>query len=626
MELYSEKKAKFTAIRHELVMSIGHDLELGIVLSKFMNCCIRSLALCSAHFYRYPGPERANRLQHYLTLPEDAGTVPQIVDTSRHPGTCSPLQTTEEDFYDLTYSLKGIGFIVLRRRTTAMDQDLIESLNPVIERLSNSCQACLRHEKLVRELHSTKHGNDSGEFDSIPDPLTKLPGRPPLYRYLHKLLEKPTNGSAFGTIYFINIDRFKRVNDTLGHAIADQLLVAVSEILKKSIRAGDFLARMGGDEFALVTCNPSNSECRSRTIARDMAGRIVDAVRQPMQIKDYNFQISVSIGIALFPQHIHGDKDAIFNSEQLLRFADIAMNHAKYQGRDRWEFFKPQMQARNDKRILLEKRLRKALHNDEFQIHYQPMVTPNGRIIGGELLLRWYSPELGSVPPVEFIPIAEETGLIREIGEWTLREACQFIRKMTQGECKNRLKNFQYLSVNVSPKQFKQASFADNVLSIVRQNRINPSHLRLEVTEGVAIDDISDTVRKMQQLQDIGISFSLDDFGTGYSSLSYLHKLPLQTIKIDRSFVTNINERTENQAIVDAIVAMAEHMGKSCTVEGVETLDDLAYFLGVQIHAMQGHCFSPALTEREFTDILQNSVIFDVHTIDKLGKYRFTGL
>ena len=250
-------------------------------------------------------------------------------------------------------------------------------------------------------------------------------------------------------------------------------------------------------------------------------------------------------------------------------------------------------------------------------MNYQPIVAPNGRIVGGESLLRWHNPDLGFISPVEFIPIAEESGLIREIGEWTIRDACQLISKISRAGA-SAYPTFEYLSVNVSPRQFKHPSFARNIIGIVEDAGIDPGQLRLEVTEGIAIDNISDTVKKMQVLLDYGIKFSLDDFGTGYSSLSYLHKLPLQTIKIDRAFVTNINEHPENQAIVDATVAMAEHMGKNCIIEGVETQEDLAYFQGIAINAMQGYFFSRPVSEEAFLALLNKGVIFDHRAVQAM--------
>lgn len=619
METQSRKTGQIVAIQHELVMSIGLDLRLNKMLSMFMQSCLHRLELTSVHVFLYAEPETGVGLRHFLSLPGGEINAPEIV--ARPQGMSSvlrPVQSIENNFFDLTYSLRNIGMIVLRRRSTPIDETVAYSLIPIMERLAISCQACLDHQNILNEVDARKQAEEAVMRQSTMDSLTKLPNRKLLYRHLQETFEIDTQNRQHGAIFSIDIDRFKHINDTLGHNVADELLIAVAQILKQCARDSDFLARKGSDEFILVTTGAGVTEEHLEETAQTIANRILDATSKPIRISGFNLTISLSIGISLFPDHLDLEADAKTNSETIVKFADTAMQAAKQQGRDNWEFFHPNMQAHNDIRLKIEKQLRHALEKDELEMHYQPIVAPNGKIVGGESLVRWNNPELGSVSPAEFIPIAEETGLIKEIGEWTIKDACELIAKILSSQNETNYPNFQYLSVNVSPRQFKQPSFAKNVIQIVEDSGVAPHHIRLEVTEGIAIDNISDTVKKMQLLQDFGIKFSLDDFGTGYSSLSYLHKLPLHTIKIDQSFVTNICDNPENQAIVDATVAMAEHMGKSCIIEGVETLEDLEYFQGIAINAMQGYFFSRPVAEREFLILLQRGVIFDFRDINNL--------
>jgi len=612
MEIHSPKTSQIISIQHELVMSIGLDLDLDKTLTSFMHACLRCLQLQSAHIFLFADRDARAKLEHHLSAPTHTQDIPA---PDPHAETLSselrPRQSAQNGRYDLSFSLRDIGVIVLRCEGRALDETVAYSLIPIMERLSISCQACLDHQNILNEINARKQAEATAARQSTMDSLTALPNRKALYLHLQEQLNSRKPSAPSGAVFSIDIDRFRYINDTLGHAVADELLVAVSDILQHCARESDFLARMGSDEFALAIANHGASDTQSVDIAETIANRILDATSRPIDINGFSLSISMSIGIALFPTHIHADQDAKSNAEALVKYADTAMNAAKRQGRDNWAFFDPTMQVHSENRVSIEKQLRHALENNEFEMHYQPIVEPNGKIVGGESLVRWQNAELGFVSPGEFIPIAEETGLIKEIGEWTIRDACDLIKKIVSEKDSNHFSNFQYLSVNVSPRQFKQPSFAKNVIHIVETSAIDPVHLRLEVTEGIAIDNISDTVKKMQLLLDYGIKFSLDDFGTGYSSLAYLHRLPLHTIKIDQSFVTNINEHPENQAIVDATVAMAEHMGKYCIIEGVETLEDLEYFQGIAINAMQGYFFSRPVAKAHFLHLLASGNVFD---------------
>lgn len=620
MEVYSQKTAQIVDVQHELVMSIGLDLNLDKMLSRFMQTSIHQLGLESAHFFLYETPDNDTVLKHQLSIPKKSEF--NWLSTNRtfaSSSTLRPIQNQNGDSFELIYAIKNAGVIVFRKNGVCVEETLTYSLIPVMERLSISCQACLDHQNIINEVNARKEAEAAVLKHTYLDTLTNLPNRKMLYEKLGDVLGDSNDKLCAGALFSVDIDRFKHINDTLGHAIADKLLIEVAAILNRSLREDDFIARMGGDEFVLVTNNPDPENIDTRELSQAIANRVLDATSQPLQISGISMHVSLSIGISLFPEHINDAASDKENSENLVKYADTAMHLAKQQGRDGWEFFHPNMQIKSDNRLVIEKHLRHALENQELEMHYQPIVAPDGHIIGGESLVRWTNSDLGKVSPADFIPIAEESGLIKEIGEWTIEDACYLIRKIKDETRDNYYPHFQYLSVNVSPRQFKQPFFADNVIGIVERIGINPQHLRLEVTEGIAIDNISETVKKMQKLQDYGISFSLDDFGTGYSSLSYLHKLPLQTIKIDQSFVTNISDRPENQAIVDATVAMAEHMGKYCIIEGVETQEDLEYFNGVAISAMQGYFFSHPVPEAEFLALVHEGSVFQLNDEPQQG-------
>ncbi|MDO6460028.1 EAL domain-containing protein [Granulosicoccaceae sp. 1_MG-2023] len=629
MEVQSENTGRIVAIQHDLVMSIGLDLDLNRMLTFFLHSCLNRLEMSSAHLFVYASPAKGEGLQHFMSLPSQNVEVPGITDNAHSiSSTLRPVFSSHKDTHEVTFSLKNLGFLVLRKSGTALDELVAYSLIPVMDRLAVSCQACLDHQNILNEIEARRQAEAAVLRQASLDSLTNLPNRRALYQRLSSLLRGEDPDSSCGAVLFIDVDRFKYINDTLGHLIGDELLIKVAEILGHNAREGDFIARLASDEFVMVINRQNSNKHELAEVAQTIAGRIIDATGTPLALREYKLNVGFSIGISLFPQNLDSNLCAEANAENLVRFADTAMYAAKKNGRDRYMLFSSEMQARNESRLRIEKALTEALENGEMEMHYQVIVAPSGKILGGESLVRWNSPELGFVSPAEFIPIAEESGLIREIGEWTVRDACALIRKINHAPAQ-RYPTFEYLSVNVSPRQFKHPSFARNIIAIVEESGISPDQLRLEVTEGVAIDNIDDTIKKMQILLDYGIKFSLDDFGTGYSSLSYLHKLPLHTIKIDRAFVTDINEHPENQAIVDATVAMAEHMGKKCIIEGVETQDDLAYFQGIGIDAMQGYYFSRPVNETEFLDLLKKRAMFDHRKIAALTAevipYKFRG-
>ncbi len=419
------------------------------------------------------------------------------------------------------------------------------------------------------------------------DALTGLPNRVQLDDHLKYALSLAKRNNGQLALMFVDLDRFKDVNDTLGHSIGDAYLVEMASRLQQVLREEDTAARLGGDEFILML---PDSDTQG---AAQVAQKVLDVVANPCRIEQYDLSMTASIGIAMFP-------DDGEDLETLSRSADTAMYRAKQEGRDRYRFFTPAMQARAARNMHLVIALRQALEHDQFHLHYQPQISINdGRIIGIEALLRWHHPELGDVSPAEFIPVAEDSGLILPIGEWVLRTAVRQLKNWMDSGCAPMV-----VAVNLSATQFRHPGFSERVMRILKEEQIQARHLELELTEGVAMYDPDTAVSIMNTLHDMGIRMSIDDFGTGYSSLNYLKKFKVYKLKIDQSFVRDISTDQEDRAIVAAIVSMAKDLGLQTIAEGVETVEQLEYLRAQGCDEAQGYYFNKPLPAEEIEALL----------------------
>ncbi|MGY3866178.1 putative bifunctional diguanylate cyclase/phosphodiesterase [Aeromonas bivalvium] len=416
------------------------------------------------------------------------------------------------------------------------------------------------------------------------DELTGLPNRRQLHETLSQAFSQANRDHLVGALLFIDLDHFKTINDSLGHASGDWLLKEVATRLRRLVRQGDCLARLGGDEFVLLlpalSSSPPQAEMQADLIAERLIGEIAAPYHQGGQV----LHIGASVGITLFPGRDQGVDD-------LLKQADTAMYQAKSAGRKTRRFFDAAMQHQADRRLLIHNELRSALTGGELTLHYQPQhLVAGGELIGVEALIRWQPPGRALVSPAEFIPIAEETDLIVDIGNWVLHEACsQYVSWEESGI------HIPQLSVNVSAKQFHAHDFVECIHDVLEKTGMDPACLNLEITESVVLGHAEDTINKMAELKQLGISFAIDDFGAGYSSLSYLKRLPADELKIDRSFIQDIPRDGDNMAIVEAVIAMARHMGFNVTAEGVESRQQLEFLRAQGCHFYQGYLASKPL-------------------------------
>jgi diguanylate cyclase (GGDEF)-like protein/PAS domain S-box-containing protein len=421
------------------------------------------------------------------------------------------------------------------------------------------------------------------------DELTGLANRRLLNSRIGQALALAQRSHFCGALMFVDLDHFKTINDALGHAIGDSLLEQVAQRLQLHLRLEDTVARLGGDEFVILLANLGASATAAAAQARVVAEKIRNTLNGPYDLAGHVHHISPSIGITLFPEEVR-------DADELLKRADTAMYRAKAEGRNCFAFYEPAMQANAERRLAMEKDLRQALVADELSVVCQPQVDAAGRVVGGEVLLRWRHPQRGLVSPVEFIGIAEESGLIVVMGEWTLDAALrQFCGLLAANPgCNLRL------SVNVSVRQFAQADVTERIVAIADIVGVDPARLTIEFTEGIFIENVTDTVRKMEALKAHGVRFSIDDFGTGYSSLTYLKRLPIDEIKIDKSFVTDVTVDPDDAAIVETILSVARHLDLHVVAEGVETAEQWAFLKERGCATFQGFHFSKPVSFEEF--------------------------
>ena len=422
------------------------------------------------------------------------------------------------------------------------------------------------------------------------DTLTGLPNRLLFFDRLNQTLHNAHRYSSKLALLFIDIDHFKEINDGLGHSLGDKLLKAVSRRLESNIREDDTVARLGGDEFTVII-----GQLVENRFAGKLAQKLIECLHHPINIDGQDFSITASVGISIYP-------DDGTDAETLLKNADAAMYRAKAVGRNTFQFYTDDMTTRAFERVRMESALREAIIKDQFFMHYQPQLDlQSGQVIGAEALIRWKHPEKGILSPTHFIPMAEESGQIFEIGNWILRYVCRQITKWQDTQ------QLQIpISINVSGKQLIHGSLYDSVLDVLRDSSCKTQQIELEITEGFLMQNPARSINELRQLRDLGVNIAIDDFGTGYSSLSHLKQFPLTKLKIDQSFVRDVSIDPNDQAIIRAIIALGKSLGLSTIAEGVEYEEQRTFLLTEGCDAAQGFYYSPPLREQEFLEFLKN--------------------
>ncbi len=440
-----------------------------------------------------------------------------------------------------------------------------------------------------QDISTRKRAEEKVQHQAYHDALTNLPNRILLLDRLETTLATLKRRNEYGALMFIDLDHFKHINDSLGHPVGDALLINIAERLKNSLRQEDSVARLGGDEFVVLLPQLNKNRHTSQHEAYGLARKLLRVLSEEYSVAGHTLKTSVSIGIAIFP-------DDSLNANDILRHADLAMYSAKDSGRGSVKVFESEMQTRLIDRLKLENELKKAHEEKQFVLYHQPQIKiDSNTIIGSEVLLRWQHPEKGLLLPGEFISVMEDSGLILPIGTWILEQVCTTLANS----------NIPVIAVNISPGQFAEKGFVDNIINLLKKHQLDGKRLELEITERTLIKDIDETIKKMNSLKQYGIRFSIDDFGTGYSSLAYIKQLPIDTLKIDRSFIQDCLTDNNDKAIVRAIINMATSLELGIIAEGVETREQLNFLKMVSCPSYQGYYFSRPVPENEFITLMQ---------------------
>ncbi|TNF15331.1 MAG: EAL domain-containing protein, partial [Pseudomonadales bacterium] len=449
----------------------------------------------------------------------------------------------------------------------------------------------------ARDISELKQAQAQVQHLAYHDALTNLPNRALLMDRLTQQISLLKRHDLRGALLFLDLDHFKHINDSLGHPVGDAVLRLVTARLEASVRLEDTVARLGGDEFVVLLSGLEGKRSEVTRQVRQVAEKLRQLLAEPMLLDGHRLQVTPSIGVALIPDHGNTPAD-------LLKRADIALYRAKDSGRNAIQLFRSTMQEAASARLRLENDLRLALARGEFELHFQPQVDArDGKVVGAEALLRWQHPQLGPQSPAQFIQVLEESGLIIEVGSWVLAEACHFCSQLLVDGLIDS-ERFS-LCVNISPRQFRQHEFVERVAKSLKDSRLPNAMLKLEVTEGIVIQNIDDTVGKMLRLKKHGVSFAMDDFGTGYSSLTYLKRLPVDMLKIDQSFVRDATSDPNDAEIIRAIIAMARSLDLELIAEGVEQQEQLDFLQALGCHLYQGYLFSKPLPQDAFRQLLQ---------------------
>lgn len=589
-----ENTLKYISIQHELGMSIGLELPLQPMLRRFTKVAVRRLNLAEVRLYflhdrqgqlALPNDIKSSVLKPYFssTLSETVATPAALSDTfERLIGFPTDYILQHDDTtgeYTYYYNLTNIGMISLHLYHQPIHAELLELLKPIVERLAISCQASIEHHHLLQAIDDRKRAEEVVRFQLLHDELTQLPNRRSFMRHLDELNSTYNARKLKAAVLFIDFDRFKTVNDTLGHAVGDSLLQAIAKTFIKLVRSHEMVARLSGDEFVIVLSETEQQNQSVYQIVENTLSNIQLAFSNPLQAGEHLLHITPSIGVEFFP-------NKNYTSEQILRHADTAMYVAKSQAPNSAVIYDRSMSVELEHRQFIEKQLQQAIKEPEqFGLLYQPQFNARGDCIGAEALVRWNGQNLS---PEEFIPVAEDTGLMLELGHQILSRACHDLKQLQDESATGHVKR---ISVNVSALQFNQRNFISELTSIISNAEANSHLIGIEITESALVKNTDEAIKKIAALSEMGIRVSIDDFGTGYSSLAYLNRLPVNALKIDQTFVKGIAKDANNLAIVETIMALGHSIGLSVMAEGVENEADLQCLKRLGCELYQGFYF-----------------------------------
>ncbi|MGZ5075914.1 MAG: EAL domain-containing protein [Methylobacter sp.] len=543
---------------------IDNTLEGVITTDKYVV-----IQTCNAGFTNITG----------YTEAEVVGKTPAIISSGRH----------DKKFYQAMWAkINKHGFWQGEIWNRRKNGEIYPELLTITEIRDDETNEISNYAAIFSDISQLKNDEEEIKRLAFYDPLTELPNRRLLHDRLAQELTISGRSGKNGALFFIDLDHFKNINETLGHSAGDKVLVEVAYRLKICVRECDTVARISSDEFVVILTGLNEQIELACNEARHIAEKLQQTICEVYSVMNHRLYVSSSIGIAMFPEYFGMPED-------LLKQACTAMHRAKESGRNMLQFFQHSMQEAVMERMLIEKELRHALDENQLSLYYQPQVDYHGNLVGAEALIRWNHPKNGFIPPDKFIPIAEECGLIQAVGSWVLEQSFIHLRYWDKRQA-----HLPHLAINISPRQFYHDDFIGVLAKLVKQYQISPSRIMLEFTEGLLMDDVDAAIDKIKQLKKLGYTFSIDDFGTGYSSLSYLKHLPVDQLKIDKSFVEDITKNEDDAIFVGTIIAIARHMNLGVVAEGVESKMELDFLRQNGCLCYQGYYFSRPLPEDQF--------------------------
>jgi len=594
------------SLQHEIAMAIGNKLDLEDMLKIFLKVCFNRLNLTSGHIYMYcddsglpiklPTPQSAP-YQHLLSIPKMKGGQPSCADLELS-SFVKKLDTLQQPHsFQCNNSQYLFGFIIPQQgllifETHYFIEDTIQkALTPILQKLATSCYSSIVHDSLVQEIQSRQIAEEQVVYQAQHDGLTGLINRQHLNHLLSSAITDSISHSHSGSVIFIDLNKFKPINDVMGHTIGDQILLSFAQRLQSLANANIDVARFGGDEFILVIKKlPKNHQ----QVIEQTIQKINDLLSSPIVFESNSYKLTCCIGYAIFPQQSS-------DVTNIIKFADIAMYEAKKANTLQAIQYSTNMSDKINKRSAYSDAMKQSLANDEFKLYYQAQYNHHGDIVGAEALIRWTHPIYGMESPSIYIPIAEETDLILEIGQWVLKQACQDIYQLEQTDLPSTFRN---IAINISAKQLIQHNFQELILTAIQNSKIAPNHLTLELTESLLVENIDNSIELLRNLKAEQVGCAIDDFGTGYSSLTYLQRIPANVLKIDRSFVTNIDQSNESIAIATMIISLGKMLNMTVLAEGVESSAELECLKTLGCYNYQGFYFSKPMPLPELMNLL----------------------
>ncbi|WP_298939605.1 bifunctional diguanylate cyclase/phosphodiesterase [uncultured Psychromonas sp.] len=599
------------SIQHQLVLAIDKDPDLKKMLHQFLSLCSLSLNSTNSHIFLIKDNNNNPtyqldinheiQLKHYVSFPMKKNGLLSSEDTKLSSLVNHFFKNNrdqqEQNFGSTLYHFFKIGdFGVLTiEREKSLDPAIQNALPPVLNKLAISTIAAINYHSLVIEIKTRQRVEEKISYQASHDFLTGLYNRMKIQEFLASAIDDCIHQEQTGAILLINLTGFKNINDVMGYHVGDEVLKQAAVRLKVLIKNMGIVARFNGHEFIILLRSLPVDKSTVQSIVNDVIADIINAMEIPFEFIEGRFSLSCFIGYETFNNASKGVQD-------ILKNASIAVYEAFKRGKDKALPYNEMMSKQLNDHISYTREIKQALAHDEFELHYQPQYDHLNNMIGAEALLRWNNPLRGYESPAIYIPIAEESDLIMQISSYVLQQACEDIKKLQQLPLPS---SFKQVSINISAKQLAKHDFADTIISAIKENQISPEHLKIEITESMMMGDIELSIACLEKLHLFGVECAIDDFGTGYSSLAYLKRLPASLLKIDRSFITDINADISNLAIVSMIIELAKSVNMQVIAEGVETKQELASLVALGCYQYQGFYFSRPLTFNKLVECFE---------------------